>query len=247
MDKIKELLKQLGGSAELVESVIKEFQAYKERVDKEANETLVARLEKAKQICLEELNKEKADLARKVEIFLEARIASINREAQKRAAIGESEAVKTLKELKNLLEGVNNDGNSEDNQAETKKLRLMAARLQEEITGLQGQAKRANTIAMRALQRNKVLESQAGDIKPVAEEKPEPKPEPEKPKSEEKEPEKKEGLEAIREESEEPKTTRHVLVESQTPAAKEEPTSSPDIMAIADGLDGSPAFHQSGQ
>lgn len=237
MDKIVELLKQLKASPELTENIISSIQGYKEHIDSEAKAELNRRLEIAKQVCVEELAQEKQELARKVEVFLEARIATINREAQKSAAIGESESCQTLKELKALLEGVSLGGTPEDGQAamsENKKLRLMVAKLQEEKAQAVQAAQRSNTICAKALASRKVAEERLAGKAPLAESKTTPGTTPAKPGT---------RLETARTQATTPTTTRQTLVESQTkPVASKQAPQSQDIASIAAGLDGSPAF-----
>jgi hypothetical protein len=232
MDKIKDLLKQLGGSQELIEEITKELAAFKAQCLAEADATLQARLAKAKQVCMEEVVVEKANLQRKVEIFLEARINSIDREAEKQAAIGESEAVKTLRGIQSLIEGVDNDSTPEAQAAvaEVKKLRVLVTKLNEDKAQLAETAKRANQIAMKALQRNKMLESKDLPRKPQGQE-PAPAGKPA-------------NLGAVRTESSEPKTTRKVLVESQVKAPETGKPAQADgeVAAIAAGIESMPAF-----
>jgi hypothetical protein len=233
MDKIKDLLKQLGGSPELIEQITKELTAYKGQCLAEADATLQAKLVKAKQVCMEEVAVEKANLQRKVEIFLEARINSIDREAEKQAAIGESEAVKTLRGIQSLIEGVDNDSTPEAQAAvaEVKKLRVLVTKLNEDKAQLAETAKRANQIAMKALQRNKMLESKDLPRKPQTGQEPAPAGKPA-------------NLGAVRTESSEPKTTRKVLVESQVKAPETGKPAQADgeVAAIAAGIESMPAF-----
>jgi|APFre7841882654_1041346.scaffolds.fasta_scaffold27130_2 hypothetical protein len=229
MDKIKDLLKQLGGSPELIEEITKELAAFKAQCLAEADATLQANLVKAKQVCLEEVVAEKANLRRKVEIFLEARINSIDRDAEKQAAIGESEAVKMLRGIQSLLEGVDNNSTPETQAAvaEVKKLRVLVNKFNEDKAQLVETAKRANQIAMKALQRNKMLESKNLPSKPQPEDSAKPA-----------------NLGAVRIESSEPKTTRKVLVESQikAPEAGKPAQADGEVAAIAAGIESMPAF-----
>ena len=229
MEKIAELLKQLGGTPELVGEITKQLSEYKGRVMAEAKATLEERKAQAKQICMEAVAEEKAVLQRKVEIFLEACIDRIEREATKQAAIGESEAVKTLRGIKALFEGVTNDASTEDQAAtatEVKKLRVLCSQLKESNERLSQQATRANQIAMKALQRNKVLETKTNlkeDVQPEVEED-------------------ETDLSTLQVESAQPKTTRKVLVESQTKTETAVANSDTDVMAIANGIESAPAF-----
>jgi hypothetical protein len=114
-------------------------------------------LQKAKAVCIESTEKYKAELARKVEIFLEARVNSVTREAQKQAAIGESKDSKTLSGIKRLIEGVELD--IQDGQAveENKKLRLKVAKLEEGRKALEQKVSRSHGIAKKLLEANKML------------------------------------------------------------------------------------------
>jgi hypothetical protein len=132
-----------------------------EKVRTEMTEEFKQKVTKAKEVCLEELKKEKSGLAKKVEIFLEARTNTINKEALKQAAIGESKASKTLRDMKSLVEGVEIGGEkgTQVTSGEVKKLRVMVHQLQEDLSRQKAKAQRANEIALKVLERNKILES----------------------------------------------------------------------------------------
>lgn len=229
MEKIKSLLGQMKCSPEFQKQFVSLLEEWKKGIEEGAERTFKARLEKAKAIVLDEVEKEKTELRRKVEIFLESRVNTIDREARKQAANGETEAVRRLREINSLLEGSKDGGTSEDNQAalaeNNKKLRVMVGQLTEEKEQLIAQTKRAHELATKAIQRNRILESKLGGepIKQVAESK---------------------GLESVRTASEDPKTSRPILTESQVPARQQEREESghPEVMAIAEKLDGEPAF-----
>lgn len=233
MDKIKDMLKQLGASAELMESFTKELTGYKAKCEADAKAVYDKRIAEAKEVIIADVQEEKAELARKIEVYLEATISRINREASKQAAIGESETVKTLKGIKALLEGVTIDGNPEDNQAavaENKKLRVMVAKLTEEKEQAAASAQNANRIAMKALARNKVLESRGTETPTQVTESTE-------------KPAAGRSLENLRTAQTQPTTTRQTLTESQTTKPSSKPvTAHGDIAAIADKLDGTPAY-----
>jgi hypothetical protein len=221
MEKIVNLLKQLGGSDELAKAVVKELTAWHESEKKALHEDYERKLEKAKAV-----NKYKADLARNVEIFLEAKVNTVNKEAQKQAAIGESEAARTLKDVKSLLEGVK-IGLPDNIQVadENKKLRVKVGQVQEHNAKIEQSLRRSNMIAKNLLERVKQMEAgQASQT--VAESK-------DKPQS----------LESLRIKAEQPKTTRPAIVET-LPKKKdgEQVEADPEIAAIAESLDGSPAL-----
>ncbi len=234
MDKIKDLLKQLGISEEGIKGVLESLEEFRKTVESSAERKLTERLDAAKKVCIEEVDKEKAELRRKIEIFLEARVNTVTREAQKQAAIGESDSSKTLRELKALFEGVKLDGIPEDYQAvvaENKKLRAKLLESQEEVSHVAEKANRATTIAMNAIKHAKAMESKLKPAAPVTESK------------EKTEPAK---LEDLRTDSQTPKTTRKTLVESQqsskTQGSNGLTSDDPTINEIAGKLDGTPAF-----
>jgi hypothetical protein len=214
MEKIKDLLKQLGATEELTESILNELKSFHTRTKKQLDEEFHARLEKAKQVCLEEFDKEKVKLSKKVEVFLESRANTIDREAQKQAAIGESESAKTLRDMKCLLEGVNIGDAAKDVQAVKEEANVLRHRLNqvmEEKDQLKAQAQRANDIAMKAINRNKILETTTRTTATKIDES--------------------KHLETQRTVSQKPKTQRKVLTEN---VAKEQPKKTPDFSADSD-------------
>lgn len=164
MDKLKHLLKQLGGSDELVGAISEEFnrfaQGIKEKYDAEFRE----KLGRAKAVCLEEVNKEKAALARKFSVYLEAKTTAIEKAAEKLRLSEDTEATNTLKQAKALLEGVDiNSGDSRELQATRKKnerLTAVVETLKEERSQAVRKANDANKVALKALEKNRVLEEQ---------------------------------------------------------------------------------------
>jgi len=231
MDKIKDLLKQLGATQELTESILDALNSYRVNEKKKLDEEFRTRISKAKQVCLEEFDKEKTKLARKVEVFLESRVNSIDREAQKQMAIGESESTKTLRDVKCLVEGVSIGGAAKDVQAvkeEMNVLRIRLNKIMEEKDELKTQAQRANEIAMKALNRNKILESKMTKATATTVT------------------ESKETLESLRTVGQKPKTQRKVLTETVAKKAKQPQVNtaiSSDVQQIAASIDDEiPAF-----
>lgn len=229
MEKIKDLLKQLGASEELTESILNELQSFQVRTKKQLDEEFHARLEKAKQVCLEEFDKEKIKLAKKVEVFLESRVNTIDREAHKQTAIGESQSAKTLRDVKCLLEGVSIGEVAKDVQAvkdEANVLRIRLNQVMEEKDQLKAQAQRANEIAIKAIERNKILET---TIRTPATKINESK-----------------NLGSLKTQSQKPATERKVLEESVAKPKRtisDNPASSDEVRQIAATIDDSiPAF-----
>jgi hypothetical protein len=231
MDKIKELLAQMGASEEVVAQICEAFDSWKEAQGKQLDEEFKARLAKAKEVCMEEVSTHKRDISRRVEIFLEAQIASIERSGKERMAIEESEAVNTLKRTKAMLEGIKIDSDGSDLQAvqdENDKLRQSIVKISEEKDQVSVKFQRASKVAENALARNKTLEEQlatASEKKPPVTES------------------KGTKLDGERKESAKPKTTRRTLTESQK-AGKQEVAAAAegddDIGVIAEAIDDIP-------
>jgi len=236
MDKIAELLKQLGVSDEGIKQIIESLDSFQVSTEKKYEDQFQNRLEKAKQVCLEEVENYKIELRRKVEIFFESRTNAVNREAQRQAAIGESGANKTLRELKSLLDGVPLEGVSGATQAladQNQKLRQKVASMQEGLAASEKSRERLHGIASKSLQRIKVLESQTPrTVATVA--------------TESKEPQRGPKLETLRQKVEQPKTSRPVLVESVAKQSPEQSVSSPGadpvISKIAASIEAASAF-----
>lgn len=230
MDKIKELLSQMGASEEVIAQICEAFDSWKEAQSKQLNEEFQARLKKAKEVCMEEVAGHKRDISRRVEIFLESQLASIERSGRERMAIEESEAVNTLKRTKAMLEGIQIDSDGSDLQAvqdENDKLRQSIVKISEERDQVNVKFQRANQVAQNALARNKTLETQLAESSqktPVTEDK---------------------GtkLDGQRKETAKPKTTRRTLTESQK-TGKQTITSATEpedeIAVIAEGIDDIP-------
>lgn len=110
LSKIEAVLKKMNIS----EAAVKEFTGVVNEhfttKEKALKEEFTQRLNKAKQVCVEEVESHKAALSRGVQRFLEAKVTSIEKVASKKHAIEESEATTKLKQLKALLEGINVDG-----------------------------------------------------------------------------------------------------------------------------------------
>lgn len=184
MDKIKDLLKQLGGSDELTNGIIESIDGFVNQQKTILESDFKERLKAAKAACLEEVNNYKSELARKTQLFFEARADRIEAQIAKQVAIRESASEGTLKQIKALLEGIQVDANGQANlQAVQSKL----AEYENNVRDLSRQrdlavqkANRATNIAEQALKRAKSLEVVLAEAKT----KPEPTvttPTPEKP------------------------------------------------------------------
>lgn len=164
MEKIKELLRGIGGSDELVSALCEELDRFVAGVHENLQSEFDSKLVKAKKVCLEEVNQEKARLAKKVEIFLESKKENMEQAAARQRAIEEAEATSLLKRTKGLLEGIEigDGGDSRKLQAaQTKIARLdkQLGALKEERAAAIDKANNAYTIAQKILAENRALES----------------------------------------------------------------------------------------
>ncbi|MHA1838780.1 MAG: hypothetical protein ACTSYO_02320 [Candidatus Ranarchaeia archaeon] len=166
MDKLTELLKQLGGSDELITQINEELARYGNELKEQYDADFRDRIQKARQICLEEVQKEKAALSRKVSIFLESKLEAIEKTAEKQRLQEDTEAVNKLKNLRALLEGVSFDDEGQSRELHESKKQLKRSHkalktLKEERDIAVRKANSANGIALKTLQRNRLLESKA--------------------------------------------------------------------------------------
>lgn len=107
MDKIKNLLAKAGCNPELVDAISESFAQYKTSLKEQYEKDFAARIQQAKKVCVEETEAHKRELARRLQIFCEAKTAAIEAQAAKQAAMTESVAKEKLNKVYALLEGIN--------------------------------------------------------------------------------------------------------------------------------------------
>lgn len=238
MDKLKSYLKELGGSEELAKAISEELTRYGTDLKTQYDEEFKVKLQKAKTVCEEAVQKEKAVLARKVSVFLESKLEAIERAAEKQRLQEETEATSKLKGLRALLEDVQLDenGNSRELQTSQKQIaRLTKAfnTLKEERDIAVQKANTANDVALKMLQKNRILEGKAKADNVLAEKQDKSKAKPQDGKasskalSEERKPRKR-RLAENRQRPARSKTTR------QSPASSEVKSNNPGDKRIAD-------------
>lgn len=175
MEKIKKLLSEAGISQDAINAIVESMTEFQHSTKAQYDAEFKKRLLEARKVCIEQFEKEKAGLSRKVEIFLEAKQASIEKIAQKQVAIGEGKALKTLREAKAILEGVTFEGNTPTEiqamRDELQALRLRDRQLTEALDKSNQKATRSNKIAMQLLQRVRMSESKKPETAPVTESK----------------------------------------------------------------------------
>ena len=163
MDKLKNYLKELGGSDELANAISEELTRYGTDLKTQYDEEFKLKLQKAKVVCEDAVQREKTALARKVSIFFESKLEAIERAAEKQRLQEETEATSKLKGMRALLENVQLDesGNNRELQAAQKQIaRLTQAfkTLKEERDIAVRKANSANDVALKVLQKNRILE-----------------------------------------------------------------------------------------
>jgi len=163
MKKIEEMVKKLGGSPEMAVALLSEMNAYVDGERKKLDEEFRGKFVKAKQACVEEVTKYKTDLTNKLEIWLEARNATISREMKKQAAIGESGAIRVLQDVRRLIEGIEVEHPSSQAAKDAHKLRAKIAQLQEEKEAEVKAKKRAYDLSSKLLEHNKKLQRQINE------------------------------------------------------------------------------------
>jgi hypothetical protein len=166
MDKIRQLLQKCGlspeVSAELCEAIDNHANMLKEQSDTEFQNRLV----KAKKVCFEEVEAHKAELSRRVQIFLEAKNSTIEELVTRQSANRETESVAKLEKIYALLEGIELNGQSNSElRTEIEKFRKLAERLVEERNNAVAKAKRCIQISERVLKRNRGLEKSLNEGK----------------------------------------------------------------------------------
>src|ERR1044072_2514531 len=154
MDKIKALMVKCDVKPELAERLCEGIESYLAERQAEQDAAHDRRIEEAKHVCLEEVEAHKRELARRFQIFCEARGAAIESSIAKQTAIRESEAQSKLRDILALLEGLEPNGQPNgDLQAEVTKLKRRVQQLSEEKSRAVEQANRANALAGKVLSR----------------------------------------------------------------------------------------------
>jgi len=159
MDKIKQLLQKSGLSSEAADKICESLDSYTAQVKQKLDEEFKARLAKAKQICLEETEAHKAELSRRVQIFLETKGPAIEESITRQAANRETEAVAKLEKVAAVVEGIQLDGQSNSElKAELSKLHKLAERLIEERDHAIKKAHNLTSISERLVKKNREMQ-----------------------------------------------------------------------------------------
>jgi len=228
MDKIKGLLKQIGATEELAGQICEQFECHEKQIQEKFEGVYKTKLAQAKNICVEEVQKYKVDLAQKVRLFLEGKSGQIEKRLEQQKAIEEGKAKATLRQVREITEGIEvaDDAELQVLRGKLEKLETKNVQLTEDKKKALVAANRANKIALEIIERGnavsesvksepKVEEPKTGkvvDAKVVEEGK--------KAKTRKNQKVLKEAVKKTKIKQAKPKTTRRTLAESQSKAAK---------------------------
>lgn len=145
MDKIVSMLKDIGASDELAQAISEELKRYDEEVENKYRTAYNTKLQKAKHVCVEEVENYKVDLANKVSLFLESKTSHIEKRVEQQKAIEEGRAVSKLRSVREITEDI-----EVASDAEIKALKQKLESLEERANTLAEEKKRAEVAANRA-------------------------------------------------------------------------------------------------
>jgi len=163
MEKMRELLGKLGASKDLSNAVCEHLEQYAKDVKAKANQELHEKVKRAKQICVEEVAREKVNLARKVQIFLESKAKSIEHAMTKQRVAEDTEATATLKKAKAILEDIEVEGGASSRELlalkkKSERLEKVLGTIREERDRAVDKANHANEVAVKFLKKNQLME-----------------------------------------------------------------------------------------
>ena len=166
MDKIKSLLEHAGVKPELAEKICETLINYKQTLREQFEADYTAKVQEAKTVCIEETEAHKRELARRLQVFCEAKGAAIEAHLVKQSALSESEALTKLKTVKALLEGIAINGSpSGQPTAVVEKAKKQIRLAIEERKRAVETANRQTSIAEKALKENRRLVTEMAKLK----------------------------------------------------------------------------------
>ena len=159
MEKIKQLMLEAGLSDQAVSQICEALENYRTDIRAQYEEEYAAKVTRAKEVCESEVESHKRSLERRLQIFCESKSAEIDRVAAKQAAERESEAIAKLTSIQNLLEGIETNGQPNGQlEAQVKKLKVAATKLEEQRKLAVSKANQQTQLAEKVLKRNRELE-----------------------------------------------------------------------------------------
>lgn len=165
MDKIKDLLAKSGCKQELVDSICEALEQYKGTLSEKLEADYLCKVEKAKKICIEETEAHKRELARRVQIFCESKVAAIESHIAKNSALSESKAMTKLRSIQEALNGVSNGVQNGDVEAALKKANKQVRIANEEKKKAIEIANKQTSIAERTLKQYKKVVAENSELK----------------------------------------------------------------------------------
>lgn len=161
-NKIQDLMTKCGLKPEVAASLCESIDTHIKEQNKLSQASYDAKLEEAKKVCVEEVDNYKRELARRLQIFCEAKGGVIEQQVSKQSAIKESAAMARLRDIQTLLLGVKplvgSDSNSSSKQ-ELAKAKAENKQLKESANRAVESANRATAIANKVMKKNRVLEN----------------------------------------------------------------------------------------
>lgn len=202
MDKIKNLLEKAGVSAELSTKIVESLLNYKGTLREQLENEYAQKVGQVKQVCIDETEAHKRELARRVQIFCETKGTAIESHLAKQAAISETEATAKLKNIKALLEGIQLNG-KQNGPATAKTQKQLQIAVEQRNKAIET-ANRQIAIAEKALKANRKLVTECTQLKKTVQT-----------ITESKRQQPTQRLDSGRKTARKPVTTRPTLVESQ--------------------------------
>jgi hypothetical protein len=227
MDKIKALLEKAGVKPELAAQVTEALEKYKKTLREQFEQEYSGKVQEAKKVCIDETEAHKRELARRLQIFCEAKGAAIEAQLAKQSALSESEALAKLQSIRGFLEGINHGETNGQSTAVVAKAKKQIQLATEERKRAVEVANRQTAIAERALKENRRLATEVAQLKQGA---------PAKKQIAEGKGQKPKRIDKNRKKAGKPVSTRATLLENQDPRppARPNPKPQPDGFGVTD-------------
>jgi len=162
MEKIRELLQKCNLSEESANQICESLDGYTAQVRQNLEEEFKTRMDKAMKVCLEETQAHKAELARRVQVFLETKTTAIEETVSRQAAQKDSAAMVKLERIAGLVEDINLDANTPSElKTELGNMRKVATRLLGERNAARTRATHLESISNRLVKANRQLAESA--------------------------------------------------------------------------------------
>ena len=157
MEKIIELLKQVGISEEAVAQISTEFENYDNNIHQKYKAIFESKLGKAKELCLKECDQYKNKLASQVSLFLESKETQVDKRLEQIKAIEDTESIGKLRSIKQLVENIEvaSDETLKTLREDVETLNKRIVTLKDEKKRAEQAANKANEIALKLINESK--------------------------------------------------------------------------------------------